>query len=158
MSGTSLSDAVPWGTGSFGQVLLAPTVIYVRAMLSLMDTVDVKVSMLYRKACVCGRNVTHVMATHAAAVSHFRTCVGSSENTQIASTPALLHCQTSLVRQTSLHYEAYHPHRACATSPVAASPKTSPASSPRAPTSAARLIAAPGPPPKFSSGCRRPAA
>lgn len=42
VSGTSLDSPVPWGAGSFGEVLLAPTVIYVRAMLKLIDTVDVK--------------------------------------------------------------------------------------------------------------------
>ncbi len=42
VSGTSLDVPVPWGAGSFGEVLLAPTVIYVRAMLQLINTVDVK--------------------------------------------------------------------------------------------------------------------
>lgn len=44
MSGTGLSDAAPWGNGTFGEALLAPTTIYVRRLLSLMERVDVKVS------------------------------------------------------------------------------------------------------------------
>jgi hypothetical protein len=43
VSGTSLSDPTPWGGGTFGEVLLAPTIIYVRRLLSLIEAVDVKV-------------------------------------------------------------------------------------------------------------------
>ena len=32
-----------WGTGTFGDALLAPTQIYVKRLLSLIDRVDVKV-------------------------------------------------------------------------------------------------------------------
>ena len=43
VSGTQLADATPWGAGTFGDALLAPTTIYVRRLLSLMDRVTVKV-------------------------------------------------------------------------------------------------------------------
>ena len=45
VSTTSLSDPVPWDSSrSFGDALLAPTEIYVKRLLSLIDIVDVKVS------------------------------------------------------------------------------------------------------------------
>ena len=43
VSGTQLGDATPWAGGTFGEALLAPTTIYVRRLLSLMDKVAVKV-------------------------------------------------------------------------------------------------------------------
>ena len=43
VSGTQLADATPWSGGTFGDALLAPTNIYVRRLLSLMDKVAVKV-------------------------------------------------------------------------------------------------------------------
>ena len=43
VSGTSLEDEVSWGSGTFGDALLAPTQIYVKRLLSLIDRVDVKV-------------------------------------------------------------------------------------------------------------------
>ena len=36
-SGTQLTDATPWGGGSFGEVLLAPTEIYVKDVVKLAD-------------------------------------------------------------------------------------------------------------------------
>ena len=42
VSGTRLSDEVTWGGGTFGDALLAPTQIYVKRLLSLIDRVDVK--------------------------------------------------------------------------------------------------------------------
>ena len=42
VSGTRLADATPWAGGTFGEALLAPTAIYVRRLLSLMDAVPVK--------------------------------------------------------------------------------------------------------------------
>jgi phosphoribosylformylglycinamidine cyclo-ligase len=39
VSGTSLHDAVPWGAGSFGEVLLEPTVIYVKKVIELHEKV-----------------------------------------------------------------------------------------------------------------------
>ena len=45
VSATSLSDRVPWDDSrSFGDALLAPTELYVKRLLSLIDTLDVKVS------------------------------------------------------------------------------------------------------------------
>ena len=45
VSATSLSDQVPWdSSGSFGDALLAPTEIYVKRLLSLVDRIDVKAS------------------------------------------------------------------------------------------------------------------
>jgi phosphoribosylformylglycinamidine cyclo-ligase len=41
VSGTSLHDRVPWGTASFGEVLLEPTVIYVKKVLELHDKVGI---------------------------------------------------------------------------------------------------------------------
>lgn len=46
VSGTSLTDQTPWEGGTFGDALLAPTVIYVQRLLSLLSVVDVKVEML----------------------------------------------------------------------------------------------------------------
>lgn len=43
VSGTRLSDPTPWGNGTFGEALLAPTIIYVRRLLSLIEAVNVKV-------------------------------------------------------------------------------------------------------------------
>ena len=43
VSGTRLSDTVAWGSGTFGDALLAPAQIYVKRLLSLIDRVDVKV-------------------------------------------------------------------------------------------------------------------
>lgn len=43
VSGTGLNDQVPWGNGTFGEALLAPTIIYVQRLLSLVDVADVKV-------------------------------------------------------------------------------------------------------------------
>lgn len=40
MSGTALSDRVPWGGATFGEVLLEPTVIYVRRILKLLSQTD----------------------------------------------------------------------------------------------------------------------
>lgn len=46
VSGTSLADQVPWESSeSFGDALLAPTELYVKRLLSLIDTVDVKVTL-----------------------------------------------------------------------------------------------------------------
>ncbi|CAL8460834.1 g365 [Coccomyxa elongata] len=42
VSGTGLNDQVPWGNGTFGEALLAPTIIYVQRLLSLLDVADVK--------------------------------------------------------------------------------------------------------------------
>lgn len=53
VSGTSLSDQVPWDNSqSFGDALLAPTQLYVKRLLSLIDKVDVKVS-LYSLLFMC---------------------------------------------------------------------------------------------------------
>lgn len=46
MSGTRLGDAAPWGGGTFGDALLAPTVLYVRPVLKLMQQLPVKVLFL----------------------------------------------------------------------------------------------------------------
>lgn len=43
VSGTKLEEKVPWGDATFGQALLAPTIIYVSRVLSLRKKVDVKV-------------------------------------------------------------------------------------------------------------------
>lgn len=51
VSGASLSDKAPWGDTSFGDALLAPTEIYVKRLLSLIDNVNVKVSHKASKKC-----------------------------------------------------------------------------------------------------------
>lgn len=44
LSGANLHKAAPWGgSESLGDVLLEPTVIYVKRLLALIDAVDVKV-------------------------------------------------------------------------------------------------------------------
>lgn len=43
MSGTELDDKVPWGTDTFGSVLLAPTAIYVQDIMLLCKSTNVKV-------------------------------------------------------------------------------------------------------------------
>lgn len=48
MSGTQLTDQVPWGEGTFGDALLAPTVLYVRPVLKLLQQLPVKVSGLQK--------------------------------------------------------------------------------------------------------------
>ena len=40
VSGTALSDRVPWDGATFGEVLLEPTVIYVRRILKLLSRTD----------------------------------------------------------------------------------------------------------------------
>ncbi len=50
VSGKSLQDPAPWGgAGTLGHALLEPTLIYVKRLLALTDTVHVKVS---TDACV----------------------------------------------------------------------------------------------------------
>lgn len=44
VSGTKLTDAAPWGGGTFGDALLAPTVLYVRPVLKLIQQLPVKVN------------------------------------------------------------------------------------------------------------------
>lgn len=45
VSGANLQETAPWGgSESLGNVLLEPTVIYVKRLLALTDAVDVKVS------------------------------------------------------------------------------------------------------------------
>lgn len=46
VSNTDLGDQTPWGSGTFGDALLAPTIIYVQRLLSLIDIADVKVSLV----------------------------------------------------------------------------------------------------------------
>jgi len=48
VSGTQLTDRVPWGEGTFGDALLAPTVLYVRPVLKLLQQLPVKVSKLQK--------------------------------------------------------------------------------------------------------------
>ena len=70
VSGTRLSDETPWGGGTFGDVLLAPTTIYVRRLLSLMDRVAVKVRHCWAhhgkphaSKMPCRRNVSSIRAS-----------------------------------------------------------------------------------------------
>lgn len=43
VSGTSLADPAPWGATTIGEALLAPTVIYVEAVLKLIQLAAIKV-------------------------------------------------------------------------------------------------------------------
>ena len=43
VSGTSLADPAPWGAATIGEALLAPTVIYVEAVLKLIEAAAIKV-------------------------------------------------------------------------------------------------------------------
>lgn len=45
MSGAQLTDTAPWGGGTLGDALLAPTVLYVRPVLQLIQQLPVKVWM-----------------------------------------------------------------------------------------------------------------
>lgn len=40
VSGTKLGDKVPWGEATFGEVLLEPTVIYVRRIMKVLQLTD----------------------------------------------------------------------------------------------------------------------
>ncbi len=55
VSGTDLNDQVPWGNGTFGEALLAPTIIYVQRLLSLLDVADVKVCLSVQQASTLRR-------------------------------------------------------------------------------------------------------
>ena len=65
VSNTQLGDAVPWGEGSFGDALLAPTIIYVRPVLKLIQQCAVKVRTC--KFCGYARGVANLPCC----VSHF---------------------------------------------------------------------------------------
>ena len=45
MAGAQLTDTAPWGGGTLGDALLAPTVLYVRPVLKLIQQLPVKVQM-----------------------------------------------------------------------------------------------------------------
>lgn len=59
VSGTRLSDEVPWGSGTFGDALLAPTQIYVKRLLSLIDRVDAKVRCISSPQHACSSLPDH---------------------------------------------------------------------------------------------------
>ena len=59
VSGTSLADEVSWGSGTFGDALLAPTQIYVKRLLSLIDRVDVKVRCISSPQHICSLPPDH---------------------------------------------------------------------------------------------------
>ncbi len=40
MSSTALSDKVPWGDATFGDVLLEPTIVYVKRILKLLGQTE----------------------------------------------------------------------------------------------------------------------
>jgi phosphoribosylaminoimidazole (AIR) synthetase len=46
VAGAQLTDAAPWGGGTLGDALLAPTVLYVRPVLQLIQQLPVKVRLL----------------------------------------------------------------------------------------------------------------
>jgi hypothetical protein len=46
VAGARLTDAAPWGGGTLGDALLAPTVLYVRPVLQLIQQLPVKVRLL----------------------------------------------------------------------------------------------------------------
>lgn len=75
VSGTSLTDQTPWEGGTFGDALLAPTVIYVQRLLSLLSVVDVKVEMLISISMYS----TVGVAAASIAVSAVHAMSGSSE-------------------------------------------------------------------------------
>ncbi len=75
VSGTSLSDEVPWDSSeNFGDALLAPTELYVKRLLSLIDTVDVKVTL---QAPLGTLVACHIVLLHTcASARHTQTCSG----------------------------------------------------------------------------------
>lgn len=54
VSGTQLSDKVPWSSATFGEVLLEPTVIYVKRIMKLLGRTDnVRVKALVTRHPYC---------------------------------------------------------------------------------------------------------